>query len=141
MKLFVVTVATATVLASAFPQTTPVLAQGADIGAASRPYPLDGGLPAGSDDRGQSSKKSEGSEQSGDLSSEKSQTVGKTGKTLFREHHAVSHKHTHRVSALGHPRHHHLIHRRGHRVVALNELASWSKERPALLCVSFTSTA
>jgi hypothetical protein len=121
MKLLIVTVAT--VLAAAFPQITPVLAQGADVGAASRPYPLNGGPTTGSDDRGQSSEKSEGTERSGDASSEKSQTrSGKT--TLFRGHHAVIHKHSHHVIAISHSRHHLPIHRRGRHVVALNEPGS-----------------
>jgi len=120
MKLLVVTVATATVLAFAFSQTRPVLAQGGDIGAASRPFPLDGGSSPGSDDRGQSSgERSEGTERSGDVGSEKNQTrIGKTGETLFRGHRAVIHKHSRRVIAISHPRHHH---RRGHRVVELKE--------------------
>jgi hypothetical protein len=122
MKLLVVTVATAAVLASAFPQTTPVLAQGADIGAASRPYPLNGEPLAGSGDRVQSSEKSEGSERSGNASSEKDQTsIGKTSETLFRGHRAGIHRHTHRVVAISHSRHRLLIHRRGHRVVGLSE--------------------
>jgi hypothetical protein len=118
MKLLVLTVATVTVLASAFPQATPTLAQGADIGAASRPYPLDGGPSAGSDDRGQSSEKSEGAGRSGDVSIEKSPTRSeKAGETLLRGHRVVTHKHSHRVIAVSHSRHH----RRGRHVVALNE--------------------
>lgn|SRR5579871_4548625 len=118
MKLLVLAVATVTVLASAFPQATPVLAQGGDIGAASRPYPLDGGPSAGSDDRGQSSEKSEGAGRSGDVSSEKGPpSSGKTGETQLRGHRVVTHRHSHHVIAISHSRHH----RRGRHVVALNE--------------------
>jgi hypothetical protein len=122
MKLLVMTVATATILASAFPQTTPVLAQGTDIGAASRPFPLDGGPSAGSDDRGPSSEKSEGTERSGDVSSEKNQTRSeKAGETLSRGHRVAIHKHLHRVIAISHSRHRLPIHHRARHVVALNE--------------------
>ena len=133
MKLLPVTVVTAMVFAFAFYQTLPVLAEGADIGAASRPFPLTGGSLLGSDDRVQSSSEhSEGAERSGDTSSDKSQThLGKAGETAHRGHRIAIHKRSRRVFALSHPRHrafafshprHRLfIHRRGHRFVALNE--------------------
>jgi hypothetical protein len=121
MKLLIVTVATAAVLAFAIPQTTPALAQGADVGAASRPFPLDGGPSAGSDDHGQSSEKSEGSARSGDVSSEKNQTPsGKTGETELRGHRVAIHKHSHRIIAISHSRHH-LLHRHGRHVVTMKE--------------------
>jgi hypothetical protein len=123
MKLLVATVATATVLTFAFRQAPPVLAQEADIGASSRPFPLNGGSSSRSDDRGQSSgEPSQGTERSGDVSSEKSQTRSETtGETLIRGHRVVIHKHSRRIFALSHSRHRLLIHRHGHRVVALNE--------------------
>jgi hypothetical protein len=124
MKLLVATVATATVLVFAFGQTQPVLAQEADIGAASRPFPLDGGSSPRSDDRGQSSgEQSEGTERSGGVGSEKSQTrTETTGEIGLRGHRVVIHKHSRRVIALSHSRHRLLIHRRGHRIAVLNEL-------------------
>jgi len=125
MKLLVVTVVTATIAAFAFPQTTPVLAQGTDVGAASRPFPLEGGSSPESDNRGQSSgQQSEGTERSGDVSSEKSQTpIGRASETPSRGHRVVVHRHSRRVSALNHAKHHILLRRRGHRVAALNELS------------------
>jgi hypothetical protein len=122
MKLSAATVVTATVLAFAFPQTPPVLAEGADVGAASRPFPLNDGSSPGAGNRGQShGEQSQGTERSGDVGSEKSQTgIGNAGKTSFRGHRVHRHGHRH-VFALNHPRHHLLIHRRGHRVAALNE--------------------
>jgi hypothetical protein len=119
MKLAAAAVVTATTLAFAFAPTPPVLAQGADAGAASRPFPLDGGPSPGSESRGQSNgEQSEGAERSGNSGSDKSQThAGKTGETTFRGRHVGIHKHSRRVLA----RHHFLIHRRGHRVVAVDE--------------------
>jgi hypothetical protein len=123
MKLPVVTVVTATVLAFAFPQIQPVLAQGADIGASSRPFPLDGGSSTGSDSHGQSlGEQSEGAERSGDVSSANSQTsiektsAEKTSETTFRRHRVVIHKRSRRVFAFNPPRHRLPIHRRGHRL-------------------------
>jgi hypothetical protein len=124
MKSPAVTVATAMVLAFAFLQTPPVLAQGGDIGAASRPFPLDGGPSPGSGNQGQSiGEQSKGAERSGDISSEKNQTrSGNAGETSFRGHRMATHKRGRRVFVLDHPRHRILIHRRGHRFVLLNEL-------------------
>jgi hypothetical protein len=119
MKLVAAAVVTATTLAFAFAPTPPVLAQGTDVGAASRPFPLNGEPLAGSESRGQSNgEQPEGTERSGNSDSDKSQVqVGKTGETTFRGHHVGIHKHGRRVLA----RHHFLIHRRGHRVVAVDE--------------------
>ena len=123
MKSPAVTVATATVLAFALSQTPPVLAQGADVGAASRPFPLDGGPSPGSESQGQSiGEQSKGTERSGDNSSEKNHArVGSTGETSFHGHRIAAHKRGRGVFALNHPRHRILIHRRGHRFVILNE--------------------
>jgi hypothetical protein len=125
MKLVAVTAVTAAVLAFALPRTPPVLAQASDIGAASRPFPLEGGPPAGSDNHGQSSgEQSEGTERSRDISSEKSQTrVGKAGESPLRGRRAAIHRHG-RHASLYHPRHYFWNHRRGRRVVALNEPSS-----------------
>jgi hypothetical protein len=126
MRLLAVTAVTATVLVFALPQTSPVLAQAPDVGAASRPYPLDGGPSSGSDNRGQSSgEQSERTERSGDVSSEKSRTSsGKAGESQHHGGRNAIHRHSHHASAFSHSRHHLLIHRRGHRVAALDEPGS-----------------
>jgi hypothetical protein len=128
MRLPAVTAVTATVLALTFSQTPQVLAQDPDVGAASRPFPLDGGPSPGSDNQGQSlGRQSEGTERSGAVSSEKSETqVGETretaphGRKHFRSrHHVVVHRRGRRLFAFSHRRHHAVIHRHGHRIVAL----------------------
>jgi hypothetical protein len=119
MKPPAVKVATAMVLAFAFLQTPAVLAQGADIGAASRPFPLNDEPSPGSGNQGQSvGEQSKGAERPGDVSSEKNQTrVGNSRETSSRGHRMATHKRGRRVFALYHPRHRIPIHRRGHRVV------------------------
>jgi hypothetical protein len=123
MKSPAVTVATVVVLAFAFLQTSPVQAQGTDIGAASRPFPLNDESSRGSGNQGQSTgEQSKGAERSGDMSPEKSQArSGNAGETSFSGHRMAAHKRGRRVFALNHSRHRILIHRRGHHVVLLNE--------------------
>jgi hypothetical protein len=123
MKLPVATAVSAAVLAFAFCQAPPVLAEATDIGAASRPYPLlDGGSTPAPDNRGQpSGEPSDGAARSGDASSEKSETGdGKAGDASSHGRHAVNHRHGRHFVAFSHPRHRMLIHRRGHRFAALN---------------------
>jgi hypothetical protein len=134
MRLPAFTIAAATALTFAFPHI-PVLAQGHDDGAVGRPLQLDGGSSVGSDNRGKNSARSEGTEQSASITSEKSQArSGKTGETAIRgrsqtrigwrfraRHHLVMHKRHHRVFAFHVPRHRFVIHRHGRRFVALNE--------------------
>src|SRR5215468_8792597 len=126
MKLPAMTILTATVLAFAFAQTPPVLAQETEIGAASRPFPLDGGPSLGSDNRGQTvGEQSDGAKRSGDVSSEKSQTrIGKTGETaglrVHQRHRVAAHERGGGLFAFHHHTHRLPTHRRGHRVVALN---------------------
>jgi hypothetical protein len=137
MRLSAVTAVTATVLAFTFSQTTQIVAQDSDIGAASRPFPLDGGPSPASDNQERSSgRQSETTERSGD-SSVKSQTVSgetrdtvsrgrahtKTRLSLRRRHHALSHRRGHRF-AFNHHRRHLVIHRRGHRLVESNDSGS-----------------
>ncbi len=126
MRLFAVTAVTATVLVFAFPQTSPVLAEASDVGAASRPFPLEGGPPAESDNSGQSSdQQSQRAERPGEVSSEKSQTSsGKTGEAGIHGHRAAMHRHSRHAFAFNHSRHRLLIHRHGHRVAALDEPGS-----------------
>ncbi len=122
MKSHALTVATATALAFTLAQTSPVLAQGADPGAASRPFPLDGGPSPGSDSHGQSiGEQSKGTERSGDSTEKNQARSGNTGETSSHGHRISTHKRGRRVLALNHPRHRILIHRRGHRFVLLNE--------------------
>jgi len=134
MRLPALTIAAATALTFAFPHI-PVLAQGHDDGAVGRPLQLDGGPSLGSDSRGQTGGRSERTEQSAGVTSEKSQAQGgKTGETTIRgrsqtrmgwrfraRHHLVMHKRHHRVFAFHVPRHRFVIHRHGRRFVALNE--------------------
>jgi hypothetical protein len=134
MRLSAVTAVTATLLAFSFPQTTQVLAQDSDIGAASRPFPLDGGpSPASGNQEQSSGQQSESSERSGTASSTKSQTgIGETRDTASRghertirssfrpRHRMVSHRRSHRF-AFNHRRRHLVIHRRGHRIVESND--------------------
>jgi hypothetical protein len=102
MKLTAVTVVTATVLAFAFPQTPPVLAQEGEIGAASRPFPLNDRSSAGTDSRGQLlGEQSKGTERSDAVGSERRQT--NAGETAVRErsqnHIGLSHHPAHRIAA------------------------------------------
>jgi hypothetical protein len=123
MKIPAMMVVAATVLAFAFPQAPPVLAQETEIGAASRPFPLHSGSSPESDNRGQTvSEHPDGNKRFGDVSSEKNQTrIGKTCETTFRGHNVVIRSRSHRVVALNHSRHRLLIHRHGHRFGVLNE--------------------
>ena len=132
MRLFALTVATASVLAFAVSQTPRVLAQGSENGAVGRPLQLDGGPSLGSDNRGQSSGGR--TEQSAGARSEKDQTSsGKTGETTIRErsqtstglsserkHRVVIYKRGHRVVAFNGPRHRFAIHRHGHHLLAFS---------------------
>jgi hypothetical protein len=112
----------ATVLVFTFPQTSPVLAEASDVGAASRPFPLEGGPPADSDNSGQSSDQQSGrAERPGEVSSEKSQTsIPQAGEAPIRGRRAAIHRHSRHAFAFNHSRHRLLIHRRGHRVAALD---------------------
>jgi len=123
MRLLAVTAVTAAVVVFTFPQTSPVLAQPSDIGAASRPFPLEGGPPAESENSGQSSDQPSGrAERPGEVSSEKSQTSSpKAGEARIHGHRAAIHRHGRHAFAFNHSRHRLLIHRHGHRVAALDE--------------------
>ena len=138
MRVFVLKVATAMVLAFAFPQTPRVWAQGSGSGVASQPLQLDGGPSLGSDQRGQSSGgRSEDAERTGSVSSEKSQTgLGKASETTIRgrshsriglssqpRHRVVIHRYGRRLFAFHKPTHRFVIHRRGRRVVAETRIA------------------
>src|SRR5882672_5243087 len=113
MRLLALTIATASVLAFAFPQTPRVLAQGSDSGAVGRPLQLDGGPSLGSDNRGQSSGGR--TEQSAGVRSEEDQTSsGKTGETTIRERSRTS------VGLSSERKHRVVIYKRGHHVVAFN---------------------
>jgi hypothetical protein len=132
MRLLTVAAATATVLAIASFQTPRVLAQGHDDGAVGRPLQLDGGPSQGSDNRG-IGVRSEGTEQSAGVKSEKGQSgIEKTGETNIRErshthirlsssnarrHFAFHGRHRH-IFAFRLPRHRFVIHRHGRRFVA-----------------------
>ena len=123
MRLLAVTAMAATVLVFTFPQTSRVLAEASDIGAASRPFPLEGGPPAESDNSGQSSDQPSGrAERPGEVSSEKSQTSSpKAGEARIRGRRAAIHRHSRHAFAFSHSRHRLFIHRHGHRVAALDE--------------------
>ena len=138
MRSLAVAVATAAVLAFAFPQG-PARAQGHDDGAVGRPLQLDGGPSLGSDSRGQSSGgRSESSEQPAGVTSEKGQTrIGTTGETTARgrsqthlgsryrlRHSFALHRRGHHVFAFHVPRHRFVIHRHVRRFVAFSEPAS-----------------
>jgi hypothetical protein len=138
MRSLAVTVATASVLAFAFPHG-PVLAQGYDNGAVGRPLQLDGGPSLGSESRGQSTGgRSEGTEQPAGVTSEKSQTrIGETNETAIRgrsqthvgsrhplRHRLAFHRRGHHVFAFHVPRHGFVIHRHGRRFVAFSAPAS-----------------
>jgi hypothetical protein len=135
MRLLTITVATATALAIAFSQTPRVLAQSHDDGAVGRPLQLDGGPSPGSDSRGIGAR-SEGTEQSAGVRSEKGQTgIEKTGETNIRgrshthiglssshaKHRFVFHRRGHHIFAFRLPRHRFVNHRHGRRFVAFNE--------------------
>jgi hypothetical protein len=126
MKIPAMTVVIVTVLAFAFLQASPVLAQETETGAASRPFPFHGGSSPESDNRGQAvGEQPDDNKRSGDVSAEKSQTRGeKTGETTFRGHNVVIRKRSHRVVALNHSRHRLFIHRHGHRFGVLNARGS-----------------
>jgi hypothetical protein len=138
MRLLAVTVATASVLAFAFPAGS-VLAQGYDNGTVGRPLQLDGGPSLGSDSRGQSfGGRSEGTEQPAGVTSEKSQTrIGKTDETTVRarsqthlglrhrpRQRLALHKRSHHVFAFHVQRHRFVIPRHGRRFVTFGEPAS-----------------
>ena len=137
MRLLALTVATASVLAFTFPAGR-VLAQGNDNGAVGRPLQLDGGSSLGSDNRGQSSGgRSEGSERSAGVTSEKRQPpIGRTDAATVRaqsqtrtglryrlRHGLAHHKRSHRVFAFHPQRHRFVIPRHGRRFVAFSEPA------------------
>jgi hypothetical protein len=134
MRSLAVTVVTASVLALAFPEG-PVLAQSYDNGAVGRPLQLDGGSSLGSDNRGQSfGGRSEGTEQSAGVTSEKSQTpIGKIDETAIRtqsqthtglryrlRHGLAHHKRSHHVFAFHPRRHRFVIPRHSRRFVAFS---------------------
>jgi hypothetical protein len=135
MRLLTLTIATATVFAFAFSQTPRTLAQGHDDGAVGRPLQLDGGPALGSDNRGQSSGRSEVTEPSAAGKSEKTQTdIEKTGESKVRarshthvgwspraRHRFVFQRRTHHIFAFHVPRHRFVIHRHSRRFVAFNE--------------------
>jgi hypothetical protein len=138
MRLLALAVATASVLAFAFPQG-PVLAQGHDDGAVGRPLQLDGGPSLGPDSRGQSSGgRSQATEQPAGVTAEQSQTrIGTTGETTARKrsqthlglryrlrHSLALHRRSHHVFVFHVPRHGFVIHRHGRRFVAFSEPAS-----------------
>ena len=137
MRLLALAVATASVLAFAFPAGR-VLAQGYDDGAVGRPLQLDGGPSLGSDSRRQSSgARSEATEQPAGVTAEQSQTrIGKTDETTARvrsqthiglryrlRHGLAHHKRSHRVFAFHPQRHRFVIPRHGRRFVAFSEPA------------------
>ena len=138
MRLLALAVATASVLAFAFPAGR-VLAQGYDDGAVGRPLQLDGGSSLGSDSRGQSlGGRSERTEQPAGVTSEKSQIrIGKIDETTIRprsqthiglRHRLALHKRSHhlfafhaqRHLAFHAQRHRFVIHRHGRRFVAFS---------------------
>jgi hypothetical protein len=133
-------------LTFAFPLTPQVLAQGADDGAVGRQLQLDGGPSAGSDSRGQTGSRSEGTEPSASAkknqaatepsaSANKSQAATeKTGETAIGgrskahtgwrvrpRHRFAMHRRRYHVFAFHMPRHRFVIHRRARRFVAVNE--------------------
>ncbi len=134
MRLLALTVATATVLTFAFSQK--VLAQGHDDGAVGPTLRLDGGPPLGTDNRGQTSSRSERTEPPAGVSSEKGQNgIEKTSQGAIRgrshshvgwhsraKHRFVIHRRGHHIFAFHAPRHRFfVIHRHGRRFVAFNE--------------------
>jgi hypothetical protein len=136
MRLLALTVATASVLAFAYPQIPQVLAQSRDDGAVGPTLRLDGGPPLGTDNRGQTSNRSERTEPPIGASSEKGQaSIEKTGQGAIRgrshthvgwnsraKHRFVIHRRGHHIFAFHAPRHRFfVIHRHGRRFVAFNE--------------------
>lgn len=135
MRLLALTVATAAVLAFAFPQTSQVLAQSRDDGAVGRTLRLDGGPPLEPDNRGQAGARSEGAEPSAGTKSETAQTgiattgemkIGRRSKTHIGwrsglRHRFAFHRRVHHIFAFHLPGHRFVIHRHGRRFVAFNE--------------------
>jgi hypothetical protein len=133
MRLSAMTAVTATLLAFTFFQTPQLAAQDSDVGASSRPVPLDGGSSPGSEEQS-SNRQSESSERSGAAGSAKSQTgIAETRDTASRgraharfrssfhsRHRIAGHRRSHGF-AFNHRRRHLVIHRRGHRIVELND--------------------
>jgi hypothetical protein len=134
MRLLALTVATASVLAFAFPAGR-VLAQGNDNDAVGRPLQLDGGSPLGTDSRGQSlGGRSERTEQPAGVTSEKSEMrIGKTDETTIRprsqthtglryppRHRLALHKRSHHLFAFHAPRHHRFAFHPRHRLFAFH---------------------
>ena len=113
-------------------QTPQALAH--DDGAVGPTLRLDDG-PLGSDHRGQTGARSEGTERSAGTKSEKAQTgIEKTGETTIRrrshihiglrshaKHRFVFHRRGHNMMAFHTPRHRFVIHRHGRRFVVLHE--------------------
>jgi hypothetical protein len=133
MRLLALTVATATVLTFAFPQTPQVLAQSRDDGAVGPTLRLDGGPPSETDNRG-SGARSEGTQPSTAARSEKGQTdIEKTEETTTRgsphshvgwnhaQHRFVVHRRAHHIFAFHAPRHPFVIRRHGRHFVTFNE--------------------
>ena len=137
MRLSALTIAAATALTFAFPQTS-VIAQGHDDGVVGRTLRLDGRAPLGSDTNGQSGGRSESTEPTASAKSEKAQTgIEKTGDTAIRtrspthiglrshaKHRFVFHRRGHHMMAFHMPRPRFVIHRHGRRFVALNEFGT-----------------
>jgi hypothetical protein len=140
MRLLALTVATGTMLTFAFPLTPQVLAQGADDGAVGRQLQLDGGPSLGSDNRGQTGSRSEGTEPSASARKGQAATqpsaaaTEKTGETAIGgpskahtgwrvrpRHRFAMHRRHYHVFAFHMPRHRFLIPRHGRRFVAVNE--------------------
>ena len=130
MRLLTIAVATATVFTLALSQTPQVLAH--DDGAVGPILRLDGGPSLGSDNRGQTGARSESTEPSAGVRSEKGQTsIEKTAETKVRgrshthtglnsraKHRFVSHRRGHHIMAFRMPRHRFVIRRHGRRFVA-----------------------
>jgi hypothetical protein len=137
MRLLALSVATATVLALALPQTPPVLAQSRDDGAVGPTLRLDGGPPLGTDNR-ETGARSERTEPSTGAGPEKGQTgIEKTDETIIRgrshthvgwnsraKPRFVIHRRAHHIFAFHAPRRPFAIHRHGRRFVAFNEPSS-----------------
>ena len=133
MRLFVLTVATATLFTITLSQK--VLAQGHDDGAVGPTLRLDGGPPLEPDNRAQSSHRSERTEPPAGANSEKGQTdIERTGGSNIRgrshthvgwnswaRHRFAFHRRGHHVFAFHAPRHPFAIHRHGRRFVAFKE--------------------
>lgn len=134
MRLLALSVATATVLALAPPQTPPVLAQSHDDGAVGRTLRLDGGPPLEPENRPQIGSQNESAESSAAAASQKSQvSAEKTGEAATRgrpktrigwgarpRHRFAFHRRSHYVFAFHAARHRFGIHRHSRRFVAFN---------------------